>query len=168
MSVLKKIHCKEWFIYIFVLVITILICRCILFFGVVPSGSMLPTIQEGDIIVGNRLAKDNIERYDVIIFQYPDDPSKIFVKRVIGLPGEIIEIQNGTVYADGDKLKDDFVKERSLDSGRYIVPQGSYFVMGDNRNGSNDSRFWENKYVGDDMVYAKVYCVLWRDFRLIH
>lgn len=167
MDFIKKINSREWFIYIFTLVATILLCKYIVFFGVVPSGSMMPTILEGDIIVGNRLSTDEIKRYDVIIFRYPDDPSQYFVKRVIGLPGEKIDIRNGTVFANGEKLKDSFVEDLSKDYGTYIVPQESYFVMGDNRNHSNDSRFWDNKYVENDMIMAKANYVLWRDLRKI-
>lgn len=167
MDFLKKIKYKEWLIYIFTLVATILLCKYIVFFGVVPTGSMQPTIEEGDIIAGNRLSADEIGRYDVIIFRYPDDPSQYFLKRVIGLPGEKIDIRNGVVFADGEKLKDGFVKELSNDYGTYVVPEGSYFVMGDNRNHSNDSRYWNNKYVEKDMVMAKANYVLWNDFRKI-
>lgn len=103
----------------------------------------------------------------MIIFRYPDDPSQYFVKRVIGLPGEKIDIRNGTVFANGEKLKDSFVEDLSKDYGTYIVPQESYFVMGDNRNHSNDSRFWDNKYVENDMIMAKANYVLWRDLRKI-
>lgn len=164
---MAKINWKEWFIYICILVGTIFVCKCVLFFGIVPSGSMVSTIQEGDIIVGSRLNTETIERYDVIIFRYPDDPSQYFVKRVIGLPGETVEVRNGVVYVDGEKMRDNFVAELSYDSGTYIVPEGSYFVMGDNRNNSNDSRYWNNKYVGEDMILARAKCVLWHEFREI-
>lgn len=165
--ILARIKYKEWMIYLFVLLMTIVLCKCIVFLGVVPSGSMMPTIKEGDIIVGSRISAKEIERYDVIIFRYPDDPSQYFVKRVIGLPGERIEIRNGVVYADDNELKDIFVEARSVDSGTYNVPENSYFVLGDNRNNSNDSRFWDNKYVRNDMILAKVKYVLWHDFRKI-
>ena len=164
---MAKVNWKEWVIYICILAGTIFICKCVLFFGIVPSGSMVPTIQGGDVIVGSRLSTQNIERYDVIIFRYPDDPSQYFVKRVIGLPGETVEIRNGVVYADGEKLKDDFLAELSMDSGTYVVPEESYFVLGDNRNNSHDSRYWEHKYVEKDRILAKAKYVLWDDFRKI-
>ena len=164
---MNRIKRKEWMIYIITLAATIIMCNCILFLGIVPSGSMLPTIQEGDIIIGSRLSVKEIERYDVIIFKFPDDPSQYFVKRVIGLPGEKIEIKNGVVYADGERLEDNFVNEISADSGTYSVPENSYFVLGDNRNNSNDSRYWKNKYIPKEMIKAKGYYVLWEDFRKI-
>ena len=101
--------------------------------------------------------KVKINRYDIVVFQYPDDPSELFIKRVIGLPGDKIEIENGSVYANGKKLRDDFVKNRSYDSGTYVVPKNSYFMMGDNRPNSIDSRFWNNHFVKKDAIKAKAF-----------
>lgn len=128
--------------------------------AVIPSESMQTTIMKGDRIIGNRLAyiKDDPERYDIVIFKYPDDPSKIFIKRVIGLPGETVAIKDGKVYIDG-KEKPEAVsfchEEMTGEFGPYEVPEDSYFVMGDNRNNSLDSRYWENTYVKKDAILAK-------------
>lgn len=131
----------------------------------VPTGSMLNTIQEGDRIIASRLAylNDDPERYDIIIFKYPDDESQYFVKRVIGLPGETVNIVNGIVYVtktDGTtiQLDDSFVTNCVPvgNFGPYVVPKDSYFMLGDNRNNSEDSRYWENKYVKKDKIIGKV------------
>jgi len=131
----------------------------------VPTGSMLNTIQEGDRIIASRLAylNDDPERYDIIIFKYPDDESQYFVKRVIGLPGETVNIVNGIVYVtktDGTtiQLDDSFVTNCVPvgNFGPYVVPEDSYFMLGDNRNNSEDSRYWENKYVRKDKIIGKV------------
>lgn len=104
----------------------------------IPSGSMENTIMTGDRVVGNRLSyltKDP-ERYDVIIFKYPDDESQLFIKRIIGLPGETVEIRDGHIYIDGssEPLEDVETKEYMVGNyGPYTVPEGCYFVMGDNR-----------------------------------
>ena len=124
--------------------------------------SMTPTMTDGDIVVSVKAG--SFDRGDIIAFWLNN---KILVKRVIGLPGETVEVRNGGVYVDGEKMRDNFVAELSYDSGTYIVPEGSYFVMGDNRNNSNDSRYWDNKYVGEDMILAKAKCVLWHEFREI-
>lgn len=133
--------------------------------AVVPTGSMLNTIQEKDRIIASRLAYNNEdpERYDVVIFKNPDNENQIFVKRVIGLPGETVEIVNGVVYvtkADGEivQLDDSFVTtdEPVGDYGPFNVPEDSYFMLGDNRNASHDSRFWTNKYVHKDKILGKV------------
>ena len=82
-------------------------------------------------------------RGDVIVFRYPKDPSRDFVKRVIGLPGETVEIHRGAVRIDGEVLDEPYLEERDLSSlGPTLVPPESYFVMGDNRDGSSDSRHW--------------------------
>ena len=118
--------------------------------AVVPTGSMLNTIQEGDRIIASRMAYNNNdpERYDIILFKYPDNEEQIYVKRIIGLPGETVQIVNGVVYVtktDGKtiQLDDSFITacEPYGDFGPYVVPPDSYFMLGDNRNDSKDSRF---------------------------
>ena len=130
---------------------TFLIIFCVVFAmnklvyinAVIPSESMQDTIMKGDRVLGNRLAyiKDDPERYDIVIFKYPDDPSKIFIKRVIGLPGETVTVKDGKVYIDG--------KEQTQ------AVSFCYFVMGDNRNNSLDSRYWDNTYVKKEAILAK-------------
>ena len=100
---------------------------------------------QGDRIFGNRLAyvMTDPKRYDIIIFKYPDDTSKTFIKRIIGLPGETVEIKDGNVYINGSEtpLDDSFCAEETEGGfGPYVVPEDSYFVMGDNRANSIDSR----------------------------
>ncbi|MCM1114181.1 MAG: signal peptidase I [Clostridium sp.] len=143
--------------------------------AVVPTGSMLNTIQMKDRVIASRLAyiKDDPERYDVIIFEYPDwqidpnfpkDKKTYFVKRIVGLPGETVQVVEGIVYVtkttgETIQLDDSFVTNDLPavgDYGPYEVPADSYFVMGDNRNHSDDSRFWTNKYVQKDKILGKV------------
>ena len=135
--------------------------------AVVPSSSMEKTLMPGDRFLANRNAYGmgvEPERFDVIVFRYPDDESKIFVKRVIGLPGEKIEIVDGKVYVDGagEPLDDSFTPEPMEGSfGPYQVPEGCFFVMGDNRNHSNDSRGWQNTFVSRDQILGKAAAVYW-------
>lgn len=126
----------------------------------IPSESMEKTIMTGDRIFGNRLAYrfGDVERFDIVIFKFPDDESQLFIKRVIGMPGEMVEIRDGKVYIDGAEtpLDDSFTPETPLgDYGPYVVPEGHYFVLGDNRNYSKDSRFWVNTYVAEDKILGK-------------
>ena len=126
----------------------------------VPTGSMENTIMPGDRLIGNRLAflKDTPERGDVVIFHYPDDEEELYVKRVIGLPGEVVEIKDGKVYIDGSPtpLDDSFIPEKMVGSyGPYTVPENCYFMLGDNRNDSKDSRSWKNKFVRFDQLVGK-------------
>ena len=116
--------------------------------AVIPSESMQTTIMKGDRV----------------IFKYPDDPSKIFIKRVIGLPGETVEVKDGKVYIDGAEkpLDDSFCNEVPIgDFGPYEVPQNCYFMMGDNRNNSLDSRYWKNHFVEKDAILAKAVFRYW-------
>lgn len=133
--------------------------------AVVPTGSMLNTIQENDRIIANRLAyiSSDPERYDIVIFKFPDDETQCYVKRIIGLPGETVEIQKGKVYVttyNGEKkeLDNSFVTNciPSGDFGPFKVPENSYFMLGDNRNNSWDSRYWKDKYVSKDKIVGKV------------
>ena len=128
--------------------------------------AMENTITKGDQLFGNRLAyKDHDpERYDIVIFKYPDDEKQLFIKRVIGLPGETVTIIDGEVYIDDDPtpLDDSFLPEKMEgDFGPYEVPEDCYFMMGDNRNWSNDSRFWQNTYVRRDQILAKALLRYW-------
>ena len=132
----------------------------------IPSGSMENTIMTGDRVVGNRLSylPKAPARYDIIIFKYPDDESQLFIKRIIGLPGETVEIRDGHIYIDGssEPLEDVETKEYMVGNyGPYTIPEGCYFVIGDNRNYSNDSRYWIHPYVSKDKILGKAVFRYW-------
>ena len=132
----------------------------------IPSESMENTIMEGDQLFGNRLAYRDADpqRYDIVIFKYPDNEKQLFIKRVIGLPGETVRITDGKVYINDDPtpLDDSFLpEEMEGDFGPYEVPENCYFMLGDNRNWSNDSRFWVNTYVRRDQILAKAALRYW-------
>lgn len=128
----------------------------------VPSGSMENTIMTGDRVIGSRLSYhfQEPERGDVIIFRFPDDESLYYVKRIIGLPGDIVDIRNGRVYLNGSDtpLEEPYIKEpMEIEPDlHYEVPEDSYFMMGDNRNLSSDSRRWEHTFVKREKIVAKV------------
>lgn len=132
----------------------------------IPSGSMENTIMPGDRIIGNRLAYtfSDPQRFDIIIFHYPDDESQLFIKRIIGLPGETVEIIDGRIYINGsdEPLEDVETKEPASGTfGPYEVPEDCYFVMGDNRNNSLDSRYWTNTFVSRDEILGKAVFRYW-------
>lgn len=167
MKILKSIRPSEWIFYIMLILAISILTHQVFMFGRVPSGSMEPTLQVGNAIMGCRFEKDNIERYNVVVFRNPDNKDEYYIKRVIGLPGESIIIIDGMVYADGKLLEDQFVKELSHDSGEYEVPEDSYFMLGDNRCNSNDSRFWKHKYVNKEDIVAKAKYVIWPSIKKI-
>ena len=167
MSEEKKASIKaEVFSWVKVIVSAIIIALLVDFFiianAVVPTGSMETTIPAGSRIMGLRLYYDfkEPERGDIVIFKYPDDESKLFIKRVIGLPGEKVQIKDGKVYINDSEipLDDSFVPEKPRGSfGPYEVPENSYFVLGDNRNHSKDSRCWKStSFVTFDEIVGKV------------
>ncbi len=124
----------------------------------VPTGSMETTIMTGSRIIINRLAyiSSQPQRGDIIAFYFPDDGKTVYLKRVIGLPGERIEGIDGRIYINGQPLTEDYIREEiSEDFGPYIIPEGSFFMMGDNRNNSLDSRYWEDKYVEKDEIVGR-------------
>ena len=145
---------------IFVVVVVFIVNNVLLINAKIPSESMEDTIMTGDRIFGNRLAYINKDpqRFDIVIFKYPDDETQLFIKRVIGLPGETVEIRDGKVYIDGSEtpLDDSFTPEPPQgDWGPEVVPEGSYFMLGDNRNRSKDSRFWTNTLVKKEKILGK-------------
>ncbi|MEH2947619.1 signal peptidase I [Sporofaciens sp. JLR.KK001] len=154
---------KECFHMVVIPVALALFCGKVLIVNAnIPSGSMENTIHPGDRVIGSRLAylSQDPQRSDIIIFKFPDDESQVFIKRIIGLPGEEIQIVAGAVYIDGAQvpLKEEYLKEIPQGSfGPYVVPEDSYFVMGDNRNNSHDSRFWKNHFVARDEILAKAW-----------
>ena len=149
----KEAMIKEVFSWIRVIGISIVISllfRNVIFVNAsIPTGSMENTIMTGDRLMGYRLAYLNSEpqRGDIIIFKYPLDEEQLFVKRVIGLPGETVDIKNSQIYINQQEipLAESYLKEdwyKTNDDLHYVVPQGYYFVLGDNRNISLDGRLW--------------------------
>lgn len=126
----------------------------------VPSESMETTIMTGERLIGNRLSYEfeTPKRGDIILFKFPDDQTQIYIKRIVGLPGETVNIIGGKVYVDDSAvpLAEPYLNVIPTgDYGPFTVPEDAYFVMGDNRNVSFDSRFWEHHYVGKDLILAK-------------
>jgi len=121
----------------------------------VEGQSMVPTLEDQDRLIVNKLAyRLGAPRVgDVVMLYYPEDPDKSFVKRVVAEEGDTIRSADGKVYRNEVPLRDDFIPEeyQSHDTwGPYVVPRGYYFVMGDHRNNSSDSRAWGNvpkKYI---------------------
>jgi signal peptidase I len=128
----------------------------------VESVSMQPTLFAGNFVVVNKLAYRFTKpgRGDIIVFKYPPDPAQDpYIKRVIGLPGDHILVENGEVLINGIRISEPYLKERTRQGGEWTVPPGSLFVMGDNRNNSSDSRAWGT--VPMENVIGKALVVYW-------
>ena len=151
----------------------------------IPTGSMRPTLLEGDLILVNKFiygAKVPFTKYrlpalrdpkrgDVVVFIYPEDKKKDFIKRLVGLPKDIIEIKNGTIYVnDQPLLGDDFSRyyfnrgDFAKEGEKLVVPENSFFVLGDNSGSSKDSRYWG--FVPKDNLLGKAIIIYWPPQRI--
>jgi signal peptidase I len=160
----------------------------------IPSQSMVPTLKVGDRVLVNKVLYDfgQVQRLDVIVFENPDledpdrgffgaiwawlieglgvstDPNRDFIKRVIGLPGDTVEVREGKVLVNGKPLGDELYARDERDRTSYgpkTVPEGSYFVMGDNRPNSQDSRS-SLGFVPEDKIVGKAFVLLWPPSRI--
>lgn len=128
---------------------------------VIPTGSMAPTIHPGDFTINNALAYviGEPQRGDVITFEGEE---KLLVKRIIGMPNDTISFADGKVIVNGEVLEEDYLtSDVKTYSGRtFVVPEGHYFVMGDNRMNSLDSRYMEQPYIERSRIRSKLMCVI--------
>lgn len=148
----------------------------------IPSGSMIPTLLIGDHVLVNKFIYGTTlpfsdkriaifttpKRGDIIVFKYPEDPNRDFIKRVIGVEGDLVESKNKVVFVNGKPLVETYVQHtdnalRGTEPrdyfGPYLVPKGKFFVMGDNRDQSYDSRYWG--YVDIKDIRGKAFILYW-------
>lgn len=150
----------------------------------IPSGSMIPTLLIGDHILVNKfiygteipftnkriLTFKKPQRGDIIVFKYPDDPSRDFIKRLIAVEGDVVESRNKVIYVNGKPVAEPFAQhtdnsirpggmEPRDNFGPHIVPKGKYFMMGDNRDQSYDSRYWG--YVDIKEIRGEAIVIYW-------
>ncbi len=130
----------------------------------VQGTSMLPLLHDGERIIVDKLTYrfEPIRRGDVVVFWYPRDPTVSFIKRIVGLPGETIEINRGVLLIDGQATREDYITPASRDPASQPptrVPPGHYFVLGDHRVSSNDSRNWGE--VPQRYIYGRALLRFW-------
>lgn len=108
--------------------------------------SMLPTLRPGEFLMVNKLAYrfSEIERGDIIVFHYPQNPEEDFIKRVIGVPGDTVSVMKGVVHINGQAVDEPYISDPPTYNGQWMIPEGNVFVLGDNRNQSSDSHQWGN------------------------
>jgi signal peptidase I len=181
---------REYFESICVAVILALFVRTFIFQAFkIPTGSMEENLLVGDHLIVNKMIYAPMEsalerkiepirsvrRKDVIVFKFPDEPQRDFIKRVIGLPGERIRIENKKVYINGEPLDEPYVHfiyppggngelysdPRGDNMPEMIIPEDHYFVMGDNRDNSHDSRFWGT--LPSDLLKGRALIIYWSD-----
>jgi signal peptidase I len=156
---------SEWLISIIVAVGLALFIRTFLVEPYMVSGpSMRPTLQNAERLIVNRLVYRIREpqRGEIIVFKYPSDPRRDFIKRVIAVGGDTIEIKDGKTFVNGDQLNETYIKEPfHTNYPKVTVPKGFIFVMGDNRNNSEDSRYADVGFVDLSLVKGKAAIVFW-------
>lgn len=150
-------------------VVETLALAAILFLGInavsarvrVDGFSMIPTLEDGEFVLVSKLNYQfgDVERGDIIVFHYPMDPEQELIKRVIGLPGDTVNVQNGIVSVNGQSLEEPYIAAAPAYSGEWMVPDGHLFVLGDNRNDSSDSHSWG--YLPFDKVVGKAVVIYW-------
>lgn len=156
MDFMKKII-KNWVLPILIAVVIAIGINHFLFFKMnVISGSMSPTIKIGDNIFATRIYNFNrIKRGDILVF-YSEEIGATLTKRVIGLPGDEIKInEDGSIIINNKLQKEPYVKNMGGLTGNYKVPEGKYFFLGDNRANSFDSRYWKNTYISRSFIRGK-------------
>ena len=143
---------------IFTVFVTWFLMNYVIINAVVPSGSMENTIMTGDRLIGIRLVS-TYQRGDIVIFPDPETEDRYLIKRIIGLPGETVEIKDmgdGTagVYINDSKLSEDYLPEPMIWDGDFSItlPEDGYFMMGDNRNHSYDARYWGRNVIYSDEI----------------
>ncbi|MDS0526955.1 signal peptidase I [Clostridium sp. SHJSY1] len=160
----------EWIVPILIsIVIALLIKKYLIFEVEVPTGSMIPTINENDKFLVTKIYNlDNMERGNIIVF-YSNEFNELLIKRLIGLPGDDISIVDGRVSINGEELDESYVVNHDKFNGKFHVPEGKYFFLGDNRPDSNDSRMWKNPYVDGKDIKGKEFIRIYpvRDFGTI-
>ena len=197
METFKKSIAREYFESLVIAVVLALFIRTFVVQAFkIPTGSMEQNLLIGDHLLVNKfvfgptlgsgeraiLPVKDIHRLDVVVFKYPEEPERDFIKRVIGLPGETLEVRNKRVYVNGERIEEPYVyyledppalpREMELPNGlpglsgdareQYgpvTVPPGHYFVMGDNRDNSQDSRYWG--FLPRENVKGKALVIYW-------
>jgi signal peptidase I len=173
----KKSLIKEIRDYIFLIILAFafafLMNKFVYANAEVPTGSMIPIVQPGDRLIINRLSYlfEDPKRGDIVMFAYPDNEKKNYLKRIIGLPGEKLEIREGLIYINDREtpLSENYLNdEPNGDFGPYNVPEGCYFMLGDNRDNSLDAREWKNKYVKKEKIVGKAWLKYYPHITLLH
>ena len=148
--------------FVIMFAVALFLTQFIIINAVIPSGSMEDTIMTHDRLIGARFSYwfSEPKRGDIVIFHYPVDEKKIYIKRIIGLPGETVRIEDGNIYIDDstEPLQEGYLKEKweVLNTGfEFHVPEGSYLMLGDNRNWSEDARYWADNALYEDLADSR-------------
>ena len=161
---------KEWGLNILgVVVLGLLLWYFVMYSVWIESGSMIPALEVRDRLIVTRVHNpENLKEGDIVIFN-SEELDKTLIKRLIGMPGDKIEIKDGIVFRNGEELQEDYVKNNEKYDGIFEVPEGKYFFLGDNRAHSDDSRYWEDPYIDKNDIEGKAVLKYYpiKDFEII-
>ena len=156
---------SDWLVSI---IVAVALAFCIRTFLVEPymveGSSMYPTLKNHERLIVDKLSYfvTNPKRGEIVVFRFPKDESRDFIKRVIAVPGDTIEIKDGNVFVNGELQNEDYILSKCRgDYPKSTIPEGHIFVMGDNRNNSEDSRFPDVGFVPFDLIKGKAMLVFW-------
>jgi len=187
MSLKKKSVLRDWIESIIIAFFLAMVIRTFVIQAFkIPTGSMRMTLQEGDLVLVNKFiygakvpwtsfylpALREPKRGDVVVFVYPEDKKKDFIKRLVALPGETVEIKSGTIYINDQPASDAIFKQIyyynrgdfAAEGQKIVVPQNCYFVLGDNSLSSKDSRYWG--FVPKENLLGKALIIYWPIHRI--
>jgi signal peptidase I len=160
-----KSQVREWVESIVIAIILAIVIKAFVFETVLVDGSsMLPTLRDRDRLAVNKIGYrlGGPQCGDIVVFEYFADPSLIFIKRVIGVEGDRVEVRDHRVYLNGTELDEPYINERPLGNfPEVVVPPNTVFVLGDNRNDSRDSRFSDVGFVPLDNVRGEAVLRMW-------
>ena len=135
----------------------------------IEGSSMEPTLHEGQYLIVNRLSYflAEPERGDIIVLHFPNDRSRDFIKRIVGLPGDTVSINNGEVRVNNQLIDEPYIKDPSPNNQTWTVTEDHFFVMGDNRRNSSDSRSWS--FLPEEDIIGQAWVVYWppKDWQLV-
>lgn len=135
--------------------IALLLNKFVVFAVIIPTESMEPTLMVNDRLIVTRIYdKSKIQRGDIIVLDCVEKGKK-YIKRVMGLPGDKIELINGVLYVNGEMIEEPYIGSQDFYTGEFEVPEGKYFMLGDNRGNSEDSRYLKNPYIDEKDILGK-------------
>jgi len=154
---------KGWILPFGVEILVLLfIIKFLFFFVIVPTGSMIPTIDKASVLFATRVRDpEKLQRGDIVVFE-SDELGLTLVKRLVGLPGDTVILDSsGKMTLNGEPVEEPYVFYKSGLSAKFEVPEGCYLFLGDNRSGSNDARMWEQPYIAGEKICGKAQFTIW-------
>lgn len=154
---------KAILVFVVCITIAIFVSQVFFMYSKVPSSSMEPTVKEGEYVLIKRTHK--IERGDIVAF-YSNEFHTYMLKRCIGVSGDVVDIREGNIYLNGEYLQENYIKARSNESKTFVVPEGSFLFLGDNRADSFDAREWNTPFIAEEDVIGRLFMKVYPEIKI--